>query len=356
MEPYRRQLVGLPLQQSLFRDIGRVADVLGCPDALPSGRARIWLDDDGNLFLNREDCQRLASTLQARLTVETLDAMECMHRAACASVHEATTQAAEFAEMLDELAARSLLKALASRIAHVIGYGILAKFVPDAFARALTTLGDEASLPFPNPSAGLQLTRGLLALHDQCKELGYRPKQLELEWPAVPTDAKVLVLDFCRRQTGFGPLPWDSPGYEDPRYALAALRAAFSDVDPEEMRRKLAGAGRPVSTPGSDSSCLVSAVRRVLGFWLEFLEYETWHVRRAFFLGMAPLLRRLAAGQSKRPEFRIDDLLFLGIEDVVSGRLDQTAIEERRRKYLGDARYLARHAIKPGRLTAILAT
>ena len=64
----------------------------------------------------------------------------------------------------------------------------------------------------------------------------------------------------------------------------------------------------------------------------------------------------LAADQRRRPEFRVDDLLFLGIEDVVSGRLDQTAIEERRRKYLGDASYLARHAIKPGRLTAILET
>jgi len=91
----------------------------------------------------------------------------------------------------------------------------------------------------------------------------------------------------------------------------------------------------------------------MLAFWLEFLERETWYVRRAFYVGIVPLLRRLAAdyqGRLLRPE----DLLFLEIQELTGHGGEPAVVHVRRQRYLADPVYLTRQGIEPGRLTAIL--
>ncbi len=94
MKPYRRRLVGLPLQRSLFREIGRAGEILGLTEALPGGRFAAWLDDQGDLFLDRSSPDVLADVLAARLTPDNLESLERDHRAACAAVTDTTEHAA----------------------------------------------------------------------------------------------------------------------------------------------------------------------------------------------------------------------------------------------------------------------
>src|SRR5947208_12018395 len=154
MEPYRRRLVALPLQRSLFREIGRAGEVLGLTDVLPAGRFRAWLDEQGDLYLDRSDVERLAAALPGRLAPDHLAAMEQAHQAACAGILQTSDQAACRAGMLDDAAARARLDELGARIAALIPYGILSKFVPDVLYRALVAAGDECPCPFPGRSAG----------------------------------------------------------------------------------------------------------------------------------------------------------------------------------------------------------
>ena len=165
-----------------------------------------------------------------------------------------------------------------------------------------------------------------------------------------------LVREFCHRQTGFGPLAWDSPGYEDPNYVVRLLHSAFDEVDAEQVRRRLSFAKRPAlarSTIGVPSK--IAALRRVLGFWLDFLERETWYARRAFYLGMVPLLHQLAAGyRQKIPAFQLADLLFLDIRELVAVIADPAMIHTRRHRYMENTEYLSLHGVDPSRLATIL--
>jgi hypothetical protein len=354
--------VGLPLQRSLFREVGRAGDVLDRAGILPGCRVPAWIDERGDLHLDRAGVQRLAADLPARLTPERLEALRRAHQAACTAIVETGERCARAARSLDEAEARRWLGELGAHVAGLVPYGILSKFVPDALLRALAAAGDGGAPPFPERSAGAALTADLLALFLDCRARGYPPERLEAEWPAVAAEVAARVRGACDRLAGFGPLAWDAPGYEQPRYVFRVLRAAFGQVDPDELRRRLAakkGSGVLNSTPdpffaagGGDSA---AALRRALAFWLDFLERETWYVRRAFYRGLVPLLRRLAAGYRRRhPEFRPDDMLFLAIDELTAGGFDPAAVRARRETYLADREYLARHGVEPDRLGPLL--
>jgi hypothetical protein len=354
MAPYRRHFVGLPLQRSLFHGIGRAGEILDQAGVLPGARVEAWLDDRGDLYLNRACVQRVAASLPGRFTNQRLYALERARRTACAAVIEASERCARMAASLDEEAVRRWLADLGARVAGLIPYGILSKFVPDALLRALAVAGNKEPPPFPQRSAGASLTADLLALFRDWHAKGYAPERLEAEWPAVAPLLTARVHDACDHLAGFGPLAWDSPGYEEPRFLFRMLRLAFTQVDLEEFRRRLAApAPRPAhSLDGSEG---VGILRRALAGWLDFLERETWYVRRAFYRGMVPLLRRLSAGYRRRhPGFQTDDLLFLRIEDLTAGDLDLAAIRARRQKYLADSAYLARQGVEPKRLGTFL--
>jgi hypothetical protein len=241
-------------------------------------------------------------------------------------------------------------------MAVVLAYGILSKFVPDVLLGALADAGDEEPPPFPKTSAGAELMQDLFALYEASCGLNYPPPRLRREWPHVPAQLFQLVGEFCNRRTGFGPLAWDSPGYEDPNYVVRLLHSAFNEVDTEQVRRRLSFVRRPAAPQSADGvSTKVAALRRVLGFWLDFLERETWYARRAFYVGMIPLLRQLAVGyRQKIPQFQLADLLFLDIRELVAGIADPAVIQTRRYSYTENTEYLSLHGVDSSRLATML--
>jgi hypothetical protein len=354
-QPYRRHILGLPLQRSLFGLSARAATTIGLPGLSSELDFPARLDENGDLFLNRSQVATLTQALRSWFTPETLELMHTKHVTACDALVDASENAARVAASLDG-AGGKVSEDLANRMALVLAYGVLSKFVPDVLLRALADAGDVEPPPFPETSAGAELMQNTFALYEACCVLNYPPQRLQREWPRVPAEVFQLVSEFCNRQTGFGPLAWDSPGYEDPNYVVRLLHSAFNEVDAEQVRRRLSFAKRPAAPRSTASvSTKVAALRRVLGFWLDFLERETWYARRAFYLGMIPLLQQLAAGyRQKIPAFQLTDLLFLDIREVAGGIADPAVIHTRRHRYMENTDYLSLHGVDPSRLATIL--
>src|SRR5919197_892119 len=327
-QPYRRHIVGLPLQRSLFREAARVSTTVGLPGLSTEQDFPALLDENGDLFLDRARVAALTKALPSWFTPENLEFMHTTHAAACDALVDASENAALAAVSLDEASARKCSEDLANRMALVLAYGILSKFVPDVLLRALADEGDVEPTPFPEESAGAQLMQNTFALYQACCALDYTPQRLQHEWPRVSSEIFRVVGEFCKRQTGFGPLAWDSPGYEDPNYVIRLLHSAFDEVNAEQVRRRLSFAQQPVAArPTIDAPRKIAALRRALGSWLDFLERETWYVRRAFYFGMIPLLRRVAAVYREEvPAFQPADLLFLDIRELIAGTVDPAVI------------------------------
>lgn len=354
-QPYRRHIVGLPLQRSLFDLTARAATTIGLPGLTSELDFPARLDENGDLFLDRSKVAVLTKALPSWFTPETLELMHTTHVAACNALVDASERAARVAASRDG-AVNKLADDLANRMALVLAYGILSKFVPDVLWRALAEAGDVAPPPFPEKSAGAELMRDTFALSEACRALGYTPQRLQFEWPRVTPEAAILVRVFCHQQTGFGPLAWDSPGYEDPTYVVRLLHSAFDEVDADHIWRRLSFAERPGVVPTAVcESEKIAALRRVLGFWLDFLERETWYARRAFYVGMIPLLRQLAPGYEKEiPAFQLTDLLFLDIRELVAGVADPAIMQARRHRYMENTEYLTLHGVESGRLATML--
>jgi hypothetical protein len=356
-QPYRRHIVGLPLQRSLFRLTPWAATTIGLPGLSSQLDFPARLDENGDLLFDRSQVVALTGALGSWFTSETLELMHTRHVAACDALLNASENAAREAASLDG-AAGKLSEDLANKMALVLAYGVLSKFVPDLLLRVLADAGDVEPPPFPEKSAGAELLQNACALYEACGALNYTPERLQREWPNVAPEVFQLVTEFCNRQTGFGPLAWDSPGYEDPKYVVRLLHSAFHEVDAEQVRRHLSVAKRPmVARSNTDVSGKSAALRRVLGFWLDFLERETWHARRAFYVGMIPLLRQMAAGFRKKiTGLQVGDLLFLEINELVAGIADPVLIESRRQRYMENTEYLALHGVNPSRLATMLAS
>ena len=356
-QPYRRYLIGLPLQRSLFAQAARAATTIGWPGLSSESDFPARLNENGDLFLDRSQVGTLASELSSSLTPENLEFMHETHTAACAALLDASENAARLAAARNKTL-NELTRDLAARMAVVLVYGVLSKFVPDILLRALADSGDVAPPPFPEKSAGAELMQDTFALYQTCAVRNYNPQRLRTQWPEVSPEVLQLVREFCKRQTGFGPLAWDSPGYEDPSYVIRLLHSAFDEVDTKQVTRRIALAERPPLTRASGKvAARVAALRRVLGFWLQFLERETWYVRRAFYLGMVPLFQRMAAEHEKGiPGLKPAHLLFLEIEELAAGVIDFAAIQRRQGRYLQNAEYLSLHGIGLERLTNMMAT
>jgi hypothetical protein len=354
-QPYRRHLVGLPLQRSLFGLTASAATTIGLPGLSSEFDFPARIDENGDLFLNRSKVAAISNGLLSWFTPETLERMRSTHAVACHRLVDASENAAVVTALGDG-AVRKLSEDLANRMALVLAYGILSKFVPDLLLRALADAGDVEPPPFPEKSAGAKLMQETFALYQACCAANYTPQRLQQEWPRVSSEVFQLVRDFCCRQTGFGRLAWDSPGYEDPDYVIRLLHSAFDEVDAEQLRRRLSFAKRPaVSRSTSDGATRNGALRRALAFWLDFLERETWYVRRAFYVGMIPLLRRLEAGyRQKMPTFQPTDLLFLEVGELTRGTADPAVIHTRRHRYMENSDYLSLHGIDPSRLIMIM--
>jgi hypothetical protein len=354
-QPYRRHIVGLPLQRSLFGRAAQAATTIGLPGLRFEWDFPARLDENGDLFLDRSKVTALTEALRSWFTSETLALMHTRHAAACDALVAASENAARADTSLDG-AAGKLAEDLANKIALVLAYGVLSKFVPDVLLRALADAGDVEPPPFPEKSAGAELMQDMFALYQACTELNYTPERLQHEWPNVSPEVFQLVTEFCNRQTGFGPLAWDSPGHEDPTYVIRLLHSAFDGVDKEQIRRRLSFAERPqVARSTRDLPPKIAALRRVLRLWLEFLERETWYVRRAFYVGIIPILKQRAAGyHQKIPSFQATDLLFLDVRELTAEIADPAVIHSRRQRYLQNSDYLSLHGVDANRLATIL--
>ena len=354
-QPYRRHIIGLPLQRSLFGLTARAATTIGLPGLSSESNFPARLDENGDLFLDRSQVIALTEALPSWFTPETLALMHTRHAAACDALVDATENAARAAVSLNSKDSE-LIEDLANKMALVLAYGILSKFVPDVLLRALADAGDVESPPFPEKSAGAQLMQDTFALSQTCCAVNYNPQRLQQEWPRVSPEVFQLVREFCHRQTGFGPLAWDAPGYEDPSYVVRLLHSAFTQIDAEQVSERFSFGKRTALVQSTSKVTKeIAALRRLLGLWLDFLERETWYVRRAFYVGMVPLLQQLAARyRQKTPAFQPTDLLFLNLRELVSGIADPAVIRTRRHHYMGNTDYLALHGVDPSRLATMV--
>ncbi len=349
MTLYRPRLVGLPLQRSLFREIGHCPALLGLRGVLPGDRLAARVDDAGDLYLDRAEVDRLASALVERATPALVAEMAGRLGAACAELMAQVERAAALPTGAESDRVRTQLADLGAAIAGLLPYGILSKFIPDTLLRILESNGDRGGPPFPARSPGATLTLKTLSLARDCAGRGWSASRLAAEWPDVPSEVRGLVADFCREQTGWGPLAWDAPGYEDPLYLFGVLGGIGTDTVSEALLRRLepvTAAAAPMSGPD-----LPSAVRAALTVWLEFLELETWYVRRAFYLGLLPLLHRLLPWYGRlEPMLTADDLLFFTLDELVTPGPMLPPVGERRAALLADAIYQTKYNVSAARL------
>ena len=150
-QPYRRHIVGLPLQRSLFGEIARAATTIGLPGLSSEQDFPARLDENGDLFLDRSRVAALTDALPLWFTPDTLELMYRTHAGACDALVDASENAARVAASLDGATARKLSEDLGHRMALVLAFGILSKFVPDVLLCALADAGDVEPPPFPVP-------------------------------------------------------------------------------------------------------------------------------------------------------------------------------------------------------------
>ena len=351
MKPYRRHLIGLPLQRSCFAHIDRAPALIGLTDHVLGARL-----SDGDLFLDHASIERVSAALTNRLTPEFLDQMEQSILSACDALERATDTSCARAAAADEEEAGHLIRALGDRATTMVSFGIMSKFVPDVLYRAFVAHSPVEIPQLTSESPGATLTRDSFALFSECRADGFDPHRLRMAWPDVPPAISERVLAFCRRQTGFGPLRWEATGFENPHYVLATLQSCFEDQSAgvpcdrlEGMARRTRDASDALPSPARGS------LARVIVVWRELLERETWYLRRAFYVGVLPLLHRLVPVYLRRDRQMVkEDILFFEIDELTTLRPDARRARERRMEYLSNRDYLGQNGISTDRLGAIL--
>ena len=89
-QPYRRHIVGLPLQRSLFRLTAQAATTIGLPGLSSELDFPARLNENGDLFLDRSQVATLTQALRAWFTPEILELMPTRHAAACEALVDAS--------------------------------------------------------------------------------------------------------------------------------------------------------------------------------------------------------------------------------------------------------------------------
>jgi hypothetical protein len=323
----RPRVCGLPLQRSVLASVDEVGPLLGVPERLA------WLDEDATLHA---DFGRLGVAARALVagSVEPVLALTAEGRARCEEVDRLAVRI----ETADPRRACTALADVAAAVARVVPFAIATKVVPDALAAAIPSGGPDGRLPFPSPSPGVQVALDLLRLAERCDACGWPPERVAAAWPRVDAGVANAVRAFAAEHVGWGPLAWETPGHEDPATVVTLMAAAYGDP---ERRRVAAGRARRRADPGGDQG---GPLREALAWWLRFLELETWHVRRAFYAAIVPLLCAAPRGR---------DLLFATIDEVRAGGPAPEDAARRRAAYLADTAYLERHGVTPSRLEAL---
>lgn len=338
--PLRDRLIGLPLQRSTFDQIDRLGELIGLGHALPGGRFDAHLDDEGNLHVATAHVEALRSAFPARPDPGFLELVEQARRSRCTALREAWTRTGSHEASASQLVAA--VSELLTRVTDVMPYGLLSKFVPELLSDALVASGASSVPALPAPSPGAQLTNSLSRLAAWCVGQGVAGEDLARRWPDVDPGIRAPVEAFCSAHAGFGPVAWEAPGFDDPRFTLRAIAGLGA----------LPGAGRaaPVFedlTPADDQARDLAGA---LAAWQEFTEHQIWYVRTAFHRGIAPLLRRLAASVRVAPH----RLLFLTRHEIAGDWPSDVEIDHRVTRYMADTAYLHRHSIAPDRPVEML--
>jgi hypothetical protein len=287
-----------------------VASLPGLAGTVSPGWLSARIDGRGDLHLG-------PGPLSRSQVMAAAEPLAHAHRAACAHLLATT-----------ERPSRTLADLLRA-IADFLPFAILGRVLPDALVDAFRADDASRPLPFPARSAGRELAQAMAALR---RALGCQNAR----------SAAALVRHFCADHAGWGPLAWEAPGYETPRYVTAMLDAAFGEESEDSM--PVVGHQERDNAAGDD------ALGDYLAFWFDFLERETWYVRRAFWLGIVPLLRAgLRVGEVSGA-----DVLFLTSAEVMAGGADRGVVADRRRVYFADQEYLAHHGIGTNRLAEVL--
>lgn len=344
----------------MFRDLGRVADALLLEEALPGLGPAARLEENGDLLLDRAAIDRVRSGFAERLGPGYLQDVERTREDRCDALVAATRAGAAASRDASEREARDLVVEIGRRIAAVLPYAISGKFVPDILLQAL---GKEAAgrdpLPFTpaGGSPGSRLSAELFTLYLECLDRGYPPHRLQAEWPDVDAPLASAVRSFLSEHTGFGPVAWEAAGFETAAYVFAAMAASFPGVDPEALRGRNSRRQQEASPKGEPQGW-GAQLERAVGAWAGFIEQEIWFVRGAFYLGMLPLLRVLAASRTAASaDAHRDDLLFVELGELAAtgdGLPDPASIARRREAYLENTAYRSRHGIEDDRLGAIM--
>jgi hypothetical protein len=339
----------------MMSDAWRAGEAIGLADALPDGPFDAGVDEDGDLHMNPASIDLLIEAFPIRPSEEFVQRLRTNLADRCDALLAVVDRTAGSAPALDETEATALLLELGGRVVDLFPYPFLTKFVPDLLLKALERAGDKAPPPLPHPSPGAVLSQAAVVLYMSCLDAGYPPDRLEKEWPEVDPMVADAVWEFCRAQTGFGPVPWESPGYETPSFVFGALRTAFEGVDPSRLSGRLDRRPADGDVEPAGTSEEILAIRSSLCAWLEYMDREIWYMRAAFYRGLVPLLRGIAGSWSARGRLSSpEDVLFLGLGEFAEDAPPPEVLQARREAYLANRGYLSRHAVPDGRLVAIL--
>jgi hypothetical protein len=320
----RAHFVGLPLQVSAFSAPTDVRDALEIP-----GEGRPWfvLNDDGYLMIDdarmtesavrlsesgSEDLTRVAQRVRA-LTDDLSTAIRCPRPS--------------------RGAARESVVAVGRALRRFLPLAIVGKPITTALYRSLLATGFDGPPPAPSPSPGSQLTIDLTALAHACSAEGMEPAAVSRRWPEVPAPIHRLVATFARDHACFGPVPWETIGYEDPHYVAARLAGVVRAVrSPPDVGR------RPTWEP---ESARAHALHLALSSWLEATEWGLALFRAAFHGCIRVMIDDCAEATGRAPI----DVVFMTFDELASRVPSPSELADRRSAYRSSQHYLDAHAI-----------
>ena len=339
MEPLRRHLVGLPIQRSVFDELWTAADLVGLDDRYPGGRFPADLDGDGSLQVDPEGIVTMRRAFPAVPDRSFLVGLDEEREQRCRTLLTLVAGADRAASQTSDRNLEDVGRLLAA-VARLMPYPLLTKVVPDLLLAAI----DEPSLPLPDhPSPGAVLTEDLRRLASWSVGRGLTAAALVAGWP--PPDAELIaaVQVFCRQHAGFGPVAWESPGFDSIAYTLRAMTTI--DPGPPATSPPWRTAGDFV--PGHRSPA--ATAREAAVRWVEYMDLQIWYVRHAFYNGIVPLLAALGTDRGVEP-WR---LLFVERREFTTRMPDPAEIDHRIDAYMARAGYLAANGVDLARLQAI---
>ena len=340
----RDKIVGLPLQRSIFDRLECAGTLLGLDSALQDGRFQASLDGEGNLHVDQADAAALAAAFPEWPDHSFVVRLDTQRRSRCSALLQATAQAREATATEHVPAVYRAANDLLDRLADFVPYPLLTKIVPDLLREALLKQDASAVPSAPTPSPGMRLTIALERLAPWCWAHGSSPAILSDAWPHVPGDVEAAVRRFCATHAGFGPVAWEAPGFDDARYTLAAVaglgHGAGASDEPDPPR---------FSPIVPDLDRLPMTLSGALEGWLELTDLQIWYIRNAFYLGLVPLLARIATELGLSP----DRLLFVTRHELKESIPGNVEITERMATYWADIDYLEYNAVETQRLQSM---